>query len=205
MPKSALQLVPEWYKAIPKTSIGSKTVKNCMPFLDSLTSGYIATTWQDVKVSYVNGNPHFDWQIQPDIIGGREKSANFKAPAGYDQSSLFWISNMNIKVPNGYSLLITHPFNRFDLPFITATGIVDADAVMHSGKIPFFIEEGFEGVIPKGTPMYQVLPFKRDSWTSEVSQPVKEQGARNVYEASSVFSGWYRKNVWKRKVFKDGK
>ena len=36
----------------------------------------------------------------------------------------FWTFEM----PAGYSLLITHPFNRHDLPFVTLTGLVDADS-----------------------------------------------------------------------------
>jgi len=33
-------------------------------------------------------------------------------------------------MPAGYSLLITHPFNRHDLPFVTLTGLVDADSLL---------------------------------------------------------------------------
>ena len=32
-----------------------------------------------------------------------------------------------IEAPAGYSLLFTHPANRFDLPFTTLTGLVDCD------------------------------------------------------------------------------
>jgi len=32
-----------------------------------------------------------------------------------------------LEMPTGYSLLITRPFNRHDLPFVTRTGLVDAD------------------------------------------------------------------------------
>ena len=32
-----------------------------------------------------------------------------------------------IEAPEGYSVLFTHPVNRFDLPFTTLTGMVDCD------------------------------------------------------------------------------
>jgi len=62
---------------------------------------------------------------------------------------------------------VTHPVNRFDLPFTTLTGLVDTDlyrmissTFRRSGEIP-----GFQGVLPKGTPVAQCLPVKRDLWT----------------------------------------
>jgi hypothetical protein len=32
---------------------------------------------------------------------------------------------------------------------------------------PFIIKSGFEGIIEKGTPMFQVIPFKRADWQAE--------------------------------------
>ena len=32
--------IPEWFKKLSHT-VGNETVKGCMPFLDSLTSGYL--------------------------------------------------------------------------------------------------------------------------------------------------------------------
>ena len=33
--------------------------------------------------------------------------------------------------------------------------------------IPQQIEEGFEGIIEEGTPILQIIPFKRESWKAE--------------------------------------
>jgi len=41
-PKPASNFVPNWYKEI-KHSLNEHTAKGCMPFLDSLTAGYIIT------------------------------------------------------------------------------------------------------------------------------------------------------------------
>ena len=32
------------------------------------------------------------------------------------------------------------------------------------GNVPFFIKSGFEGVIPAGTPIAQLIPIKREKW-----------------------------------------
>ena len=36
-------------------------------------------------------------------------------------------------------------------------------------NFPFFIKEGFTGLIPYGTPIVQIIPFKRDDWKSKFS------------------------------------
>ena len=48
-PKPASHFVPDWYKEV-KHSLDEHTVKGCMPFLDSLTAGYIITFPQDMRV-----------------------------------------------------------------------------------------------------------------------------------------------------------
>jgi hypothetical protein len=50
--------------------------------------------------------------------------------AGCSDSDRFLIKFHNlwiIEAPDGYAVLFTHPFNRFDLPFTTLTGLVDCD------------------------------------------------------------------------------
>ena len=44
-----------------------------------------------------------------------------------DQFVLKFNNFWTIETPPGYSMLITHPFNRPDLPFTTLTGLVDCD------------------------------------------------------------------------------
>jgi hypothetical protein len=67
-------------------------------------------------------------------------------------------------------VLITSPLNRLDLPFRSLTAVIDADVFYHilpdpmqgGGNYPFYLNRGFEGIIPIGTPMCQYIPFKRE-------------------------------------------
>jgi hypothetical protein len=44
-------------------------------------------------------------------------------------------------------------------------GVVDTDEYIAPVNFPFVLNDiNFEGLIPAGTPMAQVIPFKRDSW-----------------------------------------
>jgi len=77
----------------------------------------------------------------------------------------FW----TIESPPGYSLLITHPVNRHDLPFTTLTGLVDCD-LYKDNFINFpahWRDLAFSGVLPKGTPLAQCIPVKREFWTGQ--------------------------------------
>lgn len=213
-PLPARNYVPDWYKKMerffgsgnkPKFVNGgvNKTVKLCVPLLDSLTAGYMVTSWQDILVEQHDGNPVLLWSGDVDIARVRPNngSSSLPVPAGHNSTDFTWYNPICIKTPKGYSALITHPFNRYDLPFTTTSGVVDADATMNDGSVPFFLKEGFEGIIPKGTPLFQVIPFKRDNWQHEVDSSILAEAAKNKHNANSVLSGWYKSNVWKRKTF----
>ena len=203
--------VPKWYKDAERY-IGGKpqilpskntTVKACVPFLDSLTFGYIITLSMDVLVERKNSVINLSWPTGPEPIQIRDKegSATIPVPVGHSSDRFVWKVNIHLELPKGYSALITHPLNRHDLPFTTLSGIVDADAGMFPGNLPFFLREDFEGLIPKGTPILQLLPFKRDDWKSERLPEVKERTSRLALVSRTVLEGWYKKNGWKKKDF----
>jgi hypothetical protein len=77
-----------------------------------------------------------------------------------------------IQAPKGYALLFTHPINRSDLPFTTLTGLVDCDT-FYDSPLNFpaqWHDMNFNGVLPKGTPVVQCLPVKREIWSSQFEQ-----------------------------------
>jgi hypothetical protein len=50
-PIPAKQNIPEWYKKL-EHSIDNLTIKGCMPFLDSLTAGYLLKMPQDFHIKH---------------------------------------------------------------------------------------------------------------------------------------------------------
>jgi hypothetical protein len=217
LPQPGKKFIPEWYKKLSANSNKEKfrltpdnkdnaTVKRCVPFLDAMLTGYVATLWQDLQVTQINGFAQLNWPTLPAVAAIRDSkhTEGFAPPAGHSGINYSWLSPFVIKTPPGYSMLLTHPLNRFDLPFTTTSGVVDADGLMHQGNIPFFLKEGFEGVIPKGTPIFQILPFKRDGWTSEEDTDLLLEAEKNSFSAMASLSGWYREKVWAKKKFEDG-
>ena len=79
-----------------------------------------------------------------------------------------WINPWAIKTPKGYSVLFTQPMHR-ESPFTIMDGIVDTDTYNAPVNFPFILNDwNYEGMISAGTPMAQVIPFKRESWQMEM-------------------------------------
>ena len=210
LPQPARHYIPEWYKKASMYATGkptanppNNTIKACMPFLESYSNGYIFELWQDIVVTQTPEGPMINWNVGPEVVHFRDavSGQGLPVPAGHHWQHFAWNSPLCIKTPPGYSFLLTHPFNRFDLPFTTLSGIADADEGIGNGNIPFFLKEGFEGVIPKGTPLYQILPYKRDDWKSKFSPKIVPVVARFKYESTRVLSGWYKRTLWKKKTW----
>jgi hypothetical protein len=212
---SAKTLVPKWFKEIPKFKGGTlnrdmgKTLKQCVPFGDSFTTGYLLTTSYDLYVDYKDGldKPFITWvdikQGHPPVsVRDNSSSDGMPVPLGYDETHYIWHLPVCFRVPVGYSALLTHPLNRYDLPFYTLSGVFDGGYTFapHS-NIPFFLKQGFEGIIPQGTPFAQLIPFKQDSWTARQNPEVAIDGELNRKKSHLVISGWYKKTFWKKKQY----
>jgi len=204
--------IPEWYKEIPRWKNNQMftvengfgiTVKHCMPFLDSLTSGYMVVLPNDIYVKNNNGSPYVSWNNMEFPLKWRDEISDSKlVPAGHYPREYLWQTGTSNTIPLGYSMLFTHPLNRYDLPFTTLSGIIDGGLVMHpTGQIPFYIKEGFEGIIPQGTPYAQIIPFRQENWSSEVSNGLNKKGKEHHLLAGALISGWYKKTFWTRKKY----
>lgn len=218
-PKPAREYLPEWYKSIPafennKPEFNSngrtnKTVKMCMPFADSMTAGYIQEAWQDIfiDVKEVDGEYGFRYSVPglPESIGVRDNKPSIPLGDAFYPIEFTFHPTWVPELPKGWSILYTQPFNRLDLPFQFASGIVDADTFTQSlpkSNFPFYVRKGFNGVIPKGTPMYQMIPFKRENWESSLQEHNGNEQNRILAPLASKFWGGYKSTYWNKKTYK---
>ena len=211
--ETAKNHIPEWYKNIPKwknreifniqTGLGN-SVKQCMPFLESLTIGYMILLPNDIYVKDNDGVPYITWKegIAFPPKWRTDPADQNLVPAGHHGIEYTWQTAVVNTVPVGYSLIVTHPLNRHDLPFTTLTGIVDGGLVMSSkGNIPFFIKKGFEGIIPQGTPIAQLIPFHQQNWSSKIQKGLSKIAKDQETQSLSLITGWYKKTFWTRKKY----
>lgn len=185
-PIPASSAIPEWYKNSESYINGEKkpsgygktmaTVKRCMPVFDAMTAGYLILLPCDVYVSIKDGEQMFEWS-DFQLVGFHPIEQAKEHPARNRHAYPKWINMWAIKTPKGYSTLFVQPFHR-DAPFTILPGIVDTDEYFAPVNFPMVINDPeFEGMIPKGTPIAQVIPFKRESWTMQFGskKDVREQ------------------------------
>jgi len=217
--------IPEWYKKLEHTIL-NKTVKGCMPFLDTLTSGYLLKMPQDFYLRHNVDNKNEKGEEFKDSLqtfGLHDQSQllhakNINLNSGVDihiikqvEGSPFIEKNKNlpfykiinpwkIKTPKGYSCLFVSPLNNSDDRFSIIPGIVDTDTFPNEINFPIIINGDkypvLETIIKKGTPYVQIIPFKRDSWKM-IFKSIKQKEVQN----SRLFYGLKLLNVYKDKYW----
>jgi|688.fasta_scaffold00613_44 hypothetical protein len=217
-PQSAKNYLPKWFKDMPTlqpTLRGNRddgTAKKCPPFLDALTSGYTQELICDVEIINLGVDPNtgndivnYKWAgpIKPLSTRAQDTDSRRVFPNfdGYYTNEFHWITQWEPQTPAGYSTLYFHPANRLDLPFLTMNGIIDTDKWSVNGPIPFMVKKGFEGLIPAGTPIYQMIFIKREDWTSQELEYNDKQFKKMSYGIKKVMENGYKKNFWSKKNY----
>lgn len=220
-PQPISKAMPKWYSEADRFSkmpngeyyVGPDsgkvpTWKACPAILDILTTGYSLLTPCDIEFSLdKNGiiSAKVEDNLYQDFVTRRDPMPQFHHPEGYYGHHFAWMPDWAVRVPEGYSVLYVSPFNRYDLPFMTVSGIIDNDKVNLPGSFPFFIRDGWTGILPAGTPYAQLLPFLREDWKSETSIPTTFEIANNNIKNSQKYrvpnGGVYKKEVWTKRVY----
>lgn len=216
-PSPASSFIPEWYKKMDSYIDGKKvpnntgnttaTIKRCMPVFDSMVAGYIITSPADLWVT-IKDNSHFYEWASLDLISFHTSQQvpyypsdrNFRYPLEiYPKWHNYW----SIKTPKGYSSLFLPPLHR-DSVFKIIPGLVDTDTYTAPVNFPFEINDpNFEGLIPKGTPIAQVIPIKRDSWNMSFGQEKELDEQDNVTkQLITVFYDRYKRMFRQEKIYK---
>lgn len=219
-PEPAVKHVPEWYRSLskfnksnnditlsPDNNLGTDgaqvSTKMCMPFFDATTAGYHYLLEDDLHVDLDEDGRPIMWWGGDVMLVDKRPIIDIVVPDNCHPIHYGWRMNWYYETPPGYSVLITHPMNRYDLPFYVQSGIVESDIWGLPVFIAFFLKRNFRGVIPKGTPIMQIIPFKRDNWELEVldSEEDIEKHELMAENRRSMLYGYYKKTAWRKKIF----
>jgi len=217
--------LPDWYRNadrfVPDQATGKPleaqdgsgrmpTWKACPAVLDVMGTGYTYRTPCDIEfyedvVGQIHGRVLEE--RYRNFLVDRDPLPQFVHPGGYHRKHFAWWADWAVELPEGYSALYTHPLNRFELPFLTTSGIVDNDKVHLPGTMPFFMLKGVTGLLPAGTPYAQIIPFRREHWESEidVSLDLEQMTAKNKANSAKYRKpdgGVYLTQVWERRKYK---
>jgi hypothetical protein len=177
-PIPARRALPDWLRAMPATAFSNthgqevRTVKQCPPFVDAMSHGFVIPLPCDIHVR--DGVLSWDWDHPALSVDAHPSSpVSFHDPAQAAGTPFFnqdvvvvkFNSFWTIELEPGFSLFATHPVNRADLPFRLLTGLVDCDRFRDVGVLfpAVWVDSDFEGVLPRGTPVAQCFPVKREA------------------------------------------
>jgi hypothetical protein len=212
-PKPAKKAIPNWYKAMER-EIGNiqmypdgegggrpeqmQTIKACPPIQDYLCTGYILPTITDLWMSYLGKGK----DLPAEYFGIPSVDFNYIALHGPQQtkgSSLEGqdiyklVSPWLIKTPPGFSCLFLKPQYLDTKRINILPAVVDTD-IFHIVNFPFtFSSTEKDEVIPVGTPVVHVIPFKREAWSMEVTDIKKNDYIKVRNQSTIMFKNFYKK------------
>jgi hypothetical protein len=207
-PQPASRFIPDEYKDLPRFNDGNLhgiTLKTCIPFLDSLTMGYIIPFDQDYVVDPIEN----DFSVIPanredEQIGFHHKGqlpVKWHKVTGENAGK--FVNKWLIKTPPGYSCLFIKPMNRLEPRFDIISGVVDTDTYVNVINFPFILNKrDKQFLIKKGEPMVQVIPFKRESWKKWSGFYFEKLHRKTMAMLSSKWMDKYKTMFWNKKSFK---
>jgi len=150
--------------------VSNISIKKCMPFVDMMKTGFAIPLWHDIFIR--NGTAYDN---NPVPVSNRE-SEKLYSLAGHSKRQLEdttlnistfpnviykLTSPWKIVTPKGWSCLFISPQHRDDIPIKIISGVVDTDKHPFPVNFPFVIDKTFAGTLKIGTPIAQVIPFRR--------------------------------------------
>lgn len=209
LPKAASKCFPDYFRPI-KPQIdntpSSNTVKRCVPFIDAMSQGFILPLWSDVYIRAANGDLTIDFPEGNqfgETLGqhGLQQIPNHPlVDKPYGDIALKWMNPWVIETEESVSCLFTSPLNHLETRFKILDGVVDTDTYYNNINFPFVWTGGDgEFLIPRGTPLVQVIPFRREEATLEVGVTDGERQHKVHSTLGSVFRNGYRSFFWHKR------
>lgn len=204
-PVPAKAHLPDWFRRLPPVDTAEAspnssglTIKRCLPFLDAMTAGWIIPLAATVRLEIRDNGCTVDagWDFDRELVsnhGPFQVKGNPREPRPPCKFHNYW----TILTPPGWSCLFIPPANRPHPVFEVLSGIVDCDTYRSHVHFPFFAIGG-DGkyTVERGTPLVQVIPFKRETTSIEGLIRAEELGEAEERERirrnTKAVSGWYR-------------
>lgn len=154
---------------------GNQTIKKCVPVTDMMGAGYTIPLWMTMVVEKTEESIHFNWGLSnekdrvPLASHHIDQVRNsFLAEQGHGNQIFKLTSPWRITTPKGVSCLLISPFYS-NPPLKILPAIVDTDQ-QHEINFPFLYNpEIGDHIIDAGTPLVQVIPFRRETWVGKIS------------------------------------
>lgn len=205
-PVRAKTALPDWFRKLPpldtahvSATNSGITVKRCMPFIDAMAAGWVIGLAATVRMDISEGGRRVDcgWDFDRTLVSNHashQVAGNPREPLPPCKFHNYW----TIRTPPGWSCLFVPPLNRPNGVFEIVAGVVDTDTYQSEIHFPFFAtgEDGLH-VLERGTPIVQVIPFRRQ--TSDLDADIRSESETEgtvrttILRKTLAVDGWYRK------------
>jgi hypothetical protein len=207
-PKPAADVRPDWLKGprfhagfdratpIEQASREASTIRRCPGIMDAMRDGYVVPLWTDLHVKFDGMRGEVEMRCASPWAGvDRHPIEQFKSTPIETWASpytcVFKLANpWRVYLPAGYSSRILDPvYHRNWVGFSVLPGVVDHDR-FHTANI-FLVWERYDAgelIIPLGTPLFQLIPFRRAQLGVSVSDSPDTIAERA--EEDVRVSGW---------------
>ena len=196
-PYPASRAVPEWFKGMPMDNEGERSLKRCPPFLEAIVAGYIIPAPCDVDFT-VTPDGKMSWTSPYKVMAMHTRPQYAGAPF-QNQVVLKFKNPWVIRTPEGYCTFITGPVNRFDIPFIPLSGVVETATYYREVHLPMVstLRPGSRFLLKRGEPLAQVIPIRHEQWTSQTQ--ALDAGRRDAVETEFEQDPHrYREREWRK-------
>lgn len=176
------------------------TLKQCPPFIEAMTCGYLIPLAGDVTLT-LDTSGALKFSAEGKIIDTQHPLQLRGTPFEGRPVAKFmnpWV----VKTPPGYSTLFIPPMNNFVMPFQVLSGVVETDTYYRPVNFPSLclMRPGSSVTLKRGTPIVQVIPFQREAWQSQVAEWDREAMLRVERELAEDVS-FYKAKHWQKKTY----
>ncbi|MDB5290334.1 MAG: hypothetical protein JWL69_1575 [Phycisphaerales bacterium] len=199
-PYPASRHVSDWFKDMPMSYPEGSTIKRCPPFLAAMTAGYIIPAPADLRFE-MSAEGVLSAHGKIGFLGHHAQKQYAGSPFGKHTVVKFhnpWI----IVTPPEYVCLVTGPINRFELPFLPLSGLIETGTYYKEVHFPMacLMRPGQTYELKAGTPLVQIIPFRREEWTNDTAEI--DLTRRNAQQAMfETNPHTYKDEFWQKMTF----
>jgi hypothetical protein len=195
--KPSKKTVNEWFKGmptektVPQAGLEFKTIKECMPAMDMMTSGYTIFNTYELEINPTQRHGYEDVTVGTNNMDYVTTHHHEQCPVKIDGKKKHFVKIHQpwlIKTPPGYSCLFMQPFYELEQRYRLMPAIVDTDKHDLPVLLPGYTVNSDPFVIEPGVPLMQVIPFKREDWNMEILELPARSSKLKFY-----INGMYRK------------
>jgi len=207
-PVPARTVLPGWFRRLPgidesqlQATNNGLTVKRCLPFLDALSLGWIIPLAATVRLEIKDSGREVTtgWEFDRTMVSNH---ASFQVEGNpfADRPPMKFHNYWTVRTEKGWSCLFLPLLNRPSDVVQLFSGVVDTDTYQAPVNFPF-VATAADGLytLPKGTPLVQVVPFRRDGMAAQATvRPETEAEAQmreRIHRSTLAGEGWYRDNA----------